>query len=406
VSDTLRVEFPDRLLVPESGWLSGFVRSGRGFRPNARGEYTAIIPLRPFELPSGHRLAGESVATSLQFEGLRLPAKRVHDLAGASFEFSDASADSTAVGELHVAFSYVPLVLHRVAFGDIDGGSIDATFEMRIDFEDETGGDESGFLSREAVVSASLEFDTEPALLAGFSLLGGAFRPTTESILFLEVSPTEFAEWLETWVGEHGAAGRLRLRRRRVRRARISGGLADALTHLAPLTPMAIRRRLVLPTRSSWTAYLDNSISGTDPSTLSHFSSELSCRAVRVGCSADATIFELYGSEEHDGPFGVPTSWIRHVYAMNDGYWTFDAAGDVQPFERPERYAERRIRDRFTPELLRSYLAALGIRAFDDSFYMPERQAFLVEDDIPLYRGERAWSFEEVQQGLPWSREG
>jgi hypothetical protein len=79
VNHAPRVEFPNHLLVPESGWLSGFVKSGRGFRPSARGEYTAIIPLRPFELPLGHPLAGESVTTSLQFEGLGLPAERVRE---------------------------------------------------------------------------------------------------------------------------------------------------------------------------------------------------------------------------------------------------------------------------------------------------------------------------------------
>lgn len=299
----------------------------------------------------------------------------------------------------------MPLVLRRVTFGEIDGGSVDATFEMRVDFEDENGGDASGFQSRDAVVRAFLELDVESALLPGFSLLGGAYRPTTESILFLETSPIESAEWLEAWIGRHGEPGRFRRRRTRVRRRRISGGLTDALPRLVPLTQRAIRRRLIVPTRSPWVAYFDNSISGTDPSPLSHFASELSCRAVRVGCSADATIFELYGSEEHDGAFGVPTNWVRHVYAMNDGYWTFEAAGNAQPFERPERYDERRIRDRFTPELLRSYLAALGIRAFDEDFYMPDREALLVEEDLPLYRNERTWSFEEVQEGLSWSRE-
>jgi hypothetical protein len=88
---------------------------------------------------------------------------------------------------------------------------------------------------------------------------------------------------------------------------------------------------------------------------------------------------------------------------MNDGYWTFDTAGQQQPFERPERYAERRIRDRFTPDMLRSYLAALGIRAFDEDFYMPDGEALLIEKDIPLYRRERAWTFEDVQAGLPWA---
>jgi hypothetical protein len=88
---------------------------------------------------------------------------------------------------------------------------------------------------------------------------------------------------------------------------------------------------------------------------------------------------------------------------MNDGYWTFDTAGQQQPFERPERYAERRIRDRITPDMLRSYLAALGIRAFDEDFYMPDGEALLIEKDIPLYRRERAWTFEDVQAGLPWA---
>jgi len=46
-------------------------------------------------------------------------------------------AASIAVGELHIAFSYVPLVLHRLTFRALEGGSVDATLEMRIDFEDE-----------------------------------------------------------------------------------------------------------------------------------------------------------------------------------------------------------------------------------------------------------------------------
>ena len=55
--------------------------------------------------------------------------------------------------------------------------------------------------------------------------------------------------------------------------------------------------------------------------------------------------------------------------------------------------------------MLRSYLAALGFRAVDEDFYMPDRDALLVEKYIPLYRGERAWTFEEVQMGRPWDRE-
>lgn len=84
-----------------------------------------------------------------------------------------------------------------------------------------------------------------------------------------------------------------------------------------------------------------------------------------MACKADATIFELHGPEGTE----------RAVDATNDGHWVFGAHGAPQPFERPERYAERRIRDRFTPQMLGAYLAALGIRAFDEGFYMPDGEA-------------------------------
>jgi hypothetical protein len=236
-------------------------------------------------------------------------------LAGATFEFSEDDAESIAVGELHIAFSYVPLILHRLTFGPLEGGSVDATFEMRIDFEDETGGDESGFLTREAIVCVPLELDTEPALLPTFSLLDGVYRPATKSILFLEVSSVRFADWLEQWLRSHSERGR-------VRRRHLSGALSDALQHLAPLSAGAIRRRLIVPTRSSWVAYFDNSILGTDPSPLAHFSSELSCRAVRMCCDADATIFELYGAEERRG--AVRCTHHLDSPRLRDERWVLD----------------------------------------------------------------------------------
>jgi hypothetical protein len=58
--------------------------------------------------------------------------------------------------------------------------------------------------------------------------------------------------------------------------------------------------------------------------------------------------------------------------------WEFEADGTVQPFERTEKYKERRIKDRFTPEMLEEYCAALGIRLFDPAFYGPD--GWLIED--------------------------
>jgi hypothetical protein len=74
------------------------------------------------------------------------------------------------------------------------------------------------------------------------------------------------------------------------------------------------------------------------------------------------------------------TEWlneIRHVSAREDGEpWIFFQRGEVQPFEQVERYDNKHIRDRFTPEMLESYCAALGILVFDATFYGPK--SFLV----------------------------
>jgi hypothetical protein len=51
----------------------------------------------------------------------------------------------------------------------------------------------------------------------------------------------------------------------------------------------------------------------------------------------------------------------RFVRAMKDDpRWQFWMTGDVLPFENTKAYCHRRIQDRFTPEMLWSYVGALG----------------------------------------------
>jgi hypothetical protein len=43
------------------------------------------------------------------------------------------------------------------------------------------------------------------------------------------------------------------------------------------------------------------------------------------------------------------------------------------------------VRDRFTPEILQQYLLALGLDAFEESFYLPAgQQAVLIYKEGPL----------------------
>jgi hypothetical protein len=159
--------------------------------------------------------------------------------------------------------------------------------------------------------------------------------------------------------------------------------LIDAMLRLEPLqTPQ--NRYLITETQSKWTAIFSNSPLGSDvTSAVSHLRKVLGCHGVTVQCSPSLTKREgnktsivSYAATSFtlDGPH--KTGWlneIRHVSARKDGGpWKFFQRGEVQTFEQAERYENKHIRDRFTPEMLESYCAALGILSFDATFYGPK----------------------------------
>lgn len=65
-----------------------------------------------------------------------------------------------------------------------------------------------------------------------------------------------------------------------------------------------------------------------------------------------------------------PLHIVRTISAYaQDGRWSWHESGDPQPFEDPDRYTARRIRDRLDRALLVRYLESLGIRPDDPSFF-------------------------------------
>jgi hypothetical protein len=109
--------------------------------------------------------------------------------------------------------------------------------------------------------------------------------------------------------------------------------------------------RVLLPA-GAWTAVLTNGPLGTDLGGLpTLIASAFNTKTIRAVASSAATILEVYdGAKE------------RNVYAADDGgRWKFGQFGDPLPFEDGSAYSRRRVKDRFTPDMLRSYLAALGV---------------------------------------------
>jgi hypothetical protein len=182
--------------------------------------------------------------------------------------------------------------------------------------------------------------------------------------------------------------------------------LKEAMLRLEPLQ-MPQNRYLITETRSRWTAIVSNSRLGSDvTSAVSHLCKVLGCNGVTIQCSPSLT--ERQGNKTStvsyaatsftlDGPH--ETEWlnqIRHVSARKDGGpWKFFQRGEVQPFEEVEQYENKHVRDRFTAEMLESYCAALGILAFDATFFGPK--SFLVHQLTKFPSTSPKMTFQEAQ---------
>ncbi len=233
-------------------------------------------------------------------------------------------------------------------------------------------------------------------------LLDDRWAPVTSEMGFLEIDAEHaaraFAAWHAGLEADRGIA---------VKARPVPGSLEQALSALLPLTSPERKRYLFMPTRSAWTGYVDNAPCGTDAaSPMGYMAEALGCRGLRVvavphtlrkvgGGRYGAVMLEVFGPH--------PTAWIntvRAVSASNDGgRWVFDQVGEPFPFERLERYQERRVRDRFTFDMLAEYLHHLGLSAFEERFYLPEgAPAWLVEKTGPVSPLHEDFTLAQVQK--------
>ncbi|MET8147896.1 hypothetical protein ACIBSW_25085 [Actinoplanes sp. NPDC049668] len=178
---------------------------------------------------------------------------------------------------------------------------------------------------------------------------------------------------------------------------------------LAPLTTHARPRELLVQTANpDWTAYFDCGADGTDGvSFVGHLTRTLKCRGVIVSSiphtfgtkleqpgRLGAVQFELLGPEDTEF-----LNYVRTISVTHDGSrWQFEAGGTIQDFEDISHYSARRIKDRFTSDVLNQYCQALGLSPFDPVFY--GAKGSLVEVEIVLSADALSLSLERAQQRI------
>lgn len=167
----------------------------------------------------------------------------------------------------------------------------------------------------------------------------------------------------------------------------LNDSLANCFEKLLPLTSVQITRHILIPCSNGWIAVFNNSRRGTDTAAAGYLAESLKTFAVTVATTPDfngrfqneplphaGTLdFTLFGSNQTDF-----LNRIRSISLVNeDGNWSFNTAGHPLTFENETIYKAKKIRDRFNVDVLKTYLAEMGIRAFEEDFYDTKSAALL-----------------------------
>ena len=224
-------------------------------------------------------------------------------------------------------------------------------------------------------------------------LFGDRFAPITSEIGFLQTDYKTAVEAYLAWQNQILEEDDIILEKEP-----LSVSLDVALNRLVPLTSPIRCRYLFVPTENNWVAFFDNWWQGTDAAApMCFLATQLKTTGLRVAAVPDTMPRE--STKDSTGRYGSSILEVyngrddatRSVFAANDGgKWKFGQSGDPLPFENLEAYKAKRIRDRFDFERLDSYLQKLGVRAFDERFYLPE--ATLIHR-----KGEGPPNYEEYQ---------
>jgi hypothetical protein len=216
------------------------------------------------------------------------------------------------------------------------------------------------------------------------TLLDEKFAPITSSIGFIELPIDAVAAELNSW--------RMRLYEE-VEVTHLSSGFPDALRQLEPLVGGDRPREILVSMGSDWTAYFDCLLGGTDASSaVGYLTRALDCRGLAVKSVPPMGTGGVPSSSGRQGAVQFTVmgpdndgSWLNHlraIEAVQDGKrWEFGLSGQPQPFEESSAYMNRRLRDRFTPEMLERYCLAVGVDVFNESAYGDECTLFRSSTD-------------------------
>jgi hypothetical protein len=149
--------------------------------------------------------------------------------------------------------------------------------------------------------------------------------------------------------------------------------LTSSVSRLDPATSIPTGCIVLSTAKTGWVAVYYNAIEGM--SLAGYLARRFTSEAAHFRLMADTVKRQ---GKTLVGRFGVirleyfrDGDQVRQIINVNDqGKWRFGHNGEQLPFENAENYKAPRVVDRFTPGMLLTYLAALGLRPYEDDFFL------------------------------------
>jgi hypothetical protein len=176
--------------------------------------------------------------------------------------------------------------------------------------------------------------------------------PVTTTVGAFGVSAEQLAAWMATALSQSSPQWSIQ---------KVAWqGLQHFVAELLPLAHIGVSKVGILGV-AGWSLVLNNARLGTDlgmiPSLCARNLKQPAIRLTSDQREYEATILEVYSPTADD-----PLRCRRVVCAANDGgHWTFSEHGEAFEFEDLKAYRAKRIRDRFTPEMLYRYAREMGV---------------------------------------------
>lgn len=198
------------------------------------------------------------------------------------------------------------------------------------------------------------------------TLFDDKIAPITSRIGLIEATPSNTLQTMTDWMSEIRDITEIE---------HLDCDLGASWRRLTPLSITEITKHLIVQTTEpSWTAVFDNlARGGNQATTVSVLSRVLQTRGLVVISVPEGKpnnhLSNRWGSEQFRlvGLDGQDSRWI--ALTQDGNRWRFGAGGEVQDFEQTTRYGARRVKDRFTSEMISDYCRSLGVDVFNPEFY-------------------------------------